>query len=90
VDGDGLLDGGDLCPLGDPPLASPFEPAYDFILCKLAHVTVYAILAVLLFRAFRLHVASPTHAWLLAMLVAALYGLAAASCCGYISNTPDL
>jgi VanZ family protein len=56
-----------------PSLASPFEPVYDFILRKLAHLTVFAVLTVLLFRAFRLHVAGPTHAWLLAMLAAALY-----------------
>jgi VanZ family protein len=56
-----------------PSLASPFEPVYDFILRKLAHLTVFAVLTVLLFRAFRLHVASPTYAWLLAMGVAVLY-----------------
>ncbi len=27
-----------------PSLASPFEPVYDLILRKLAHVTVYAVL----------------------------------------------
>jgi VanZ family protein len=54
-------------------LASPFAPVYDFILRKLAHLTVFAVLTVLLFRAFRLHVARPTSAWLLAMFVAALY-----------------
>jgi VanZ family protein len=56
-----------------PSLASPFEPVYDFILRKLAHLAVYTVLTVLLVRAFRLHVARPTYAWLLAMLVAALY-----------------
>jgi VanZ family protein len=56
-----------------PSLASPFEPVYDFILRKLAHLTVFAVLTVLLFRAFRLHVARPTSAWLLAVCVAALY-----------------
>jgi VanZ family protein len=56
-----------------PSLASPFEPVYDFILRKLAHLTVFAVLTVLLFRAFRLYVARAAHAWLLAMLVAALY-----------------
>lgn len=56
-----------------PSLASPFEPVYDFILRKLAHLTVFAVLTVLLFRAVRLHVARPTHAWWLAMLVAAVY-----------------
>ncbi len=56
-----------------PSLASPFEPVYDFILRKLAHVTIYAVLTTLLFRAFRLHMARATYAWLLAMLVAGLY-----------------
>jgi VanZ family protein len=56
-----------------PSLASPFEPVYDFILRKLAHLTVFAVLTILLFRAVRLHVARPTHAWLLAMLIATLY-----------------
>jgi VanZ family protein len=59
-----------------PSLASPFEPVYDFVLRKLAHLTVFAVLTVLLFRAFRLHVARPTPAWLLAMLVAVLYACA--------------
>src|SRR5882724_3914461 len=65
VDSGGLLDGGDFRAL--------CEPVYDFILRKLAHLTVFAVLTVLLFRAVRLHVARPTHAWLLAMLVATLY-----------------
>ena len=56
-----------------PLLASPLAPTYDFILRKLAHLTVYAVLMVLLFRAVRLHVARPTYAWLLAGLVAAVY-----------------
>jgi VanZ family protein len=54
-------------------LASAFTPADDFTLRKLAHLTVFAVLTVLLVRAFRLHVARATHAWLLAMLVAAVY-----------------
>jgi VanZ family protein len=56
-----------------PSLASPFEPIYDFILRKLAHVTVYAVLTILVYRALQLHLARPTHAWLLVMLIAALY-----------------
>jgi VanZ family protein len=56
-----------------PSLASPLAPTYDFILRKLAHLTVYAVLMVLLFRALRLHVARPTYAWLLAGLVAGMY-----------------
>jgi VanZ family protein len=58
-----------------PSLASPFYPFYDFILRKLAHVTIYAVLTIFLFRAFRLHVASSNHAWLLAGLVAGLYAI---------------
>jgi VanZ family protein len=65
--------GGIFARSGTPSLASPFEPVYDFILRKLAHLTVYAVWTVLLFRAFRLHGARPTHAWLRAMLVAAVY-----------------
>jgi VanZ family protein len=56
-----------------PSLASPFEPVADFSLRKLAHLMVFAVLTVLLYRAFRLHMARPTHAWLLAMFVAVLY-----------------
>jgi VanZ family protein len=56
-----------------PSLASPFEPVSDFSLRKLAHLTVFAVLTVLLYRAFRLHVARPTYAWLLAVFVAAVY-----------------
>jgi VanZ family protein len=56
-----------------PSLASPFEPIYDFILRKLAHVTVYAVLTILVYGALRPHMARPTHAWLLAMLMAMLY-----------------
>ncbi len=56
-----------------PSLASPFEPVYDFILRKLAHVTIYAVLTILLFRAFRMHVGRLSYAWLLAGLVAILY-----------------
>jgi VanZ family protein len=56
-----------------PSLASPFEPFYDFMLRKMAHVTVYAVLTVLMYGALRPHTARPTHAWLLAMLMATLY-----------------
>ena len=56
-----------------PSLASPFEPVYDFILRKLAHVTVYMVLTLLVYGALRQHMAHPTHAWLLAMCVAAVY-----------------
>ena len=56
-----------------PSLASPLPQAYDVILRKLAHLTVYAVLTILLGRALRQHVAHPTHAWLLAGLVAVVY-----------------
>ena len=56
-----------------PSLASPFEPVYDFILRKLAHVTVYVVLTLLVYGALRQHMARPTHAWLLALLSATLY-----------------
>jgi VanZ family protein len=56
-----------------PAVASPFEPVYDFSLRKLAHLTIYAVLTVLLFRAFRWHVSRPNHAWLFAIVVAVLY-----------------
>jgi VanZ family protein len=56
-----------------PSLASPFEPIYDFILRKMAHVTAYAVLTILVYGALRLHMTRPTHAWLLAMLIATLY-----------------
>jgi VanZ family protein len=56
-----------------PSLASPLPAIYDLILRKLAHLTIYTVLTVLLFRAFRMHVDSPTSAWLLAGIVAAVY-----------------
>jgi VanZ family protein len=56
-----------------PSLASPFEPIYDFILRKLAHVTVYAVLTFLVHGALRQHMVRPTHTWLLALLIATLY-----------------
>ena len=56
-----------------PSLASPIEPIYDFILRKLAHVTVYVVLTLLVYGALRPHMARSTRAWLLAMLVAVLY-----------------
>jgi VanZ family protein len=58
-----------------PSLASPFAPFYDFVLRKLAHMGVYAILMVLLFRALQGHTDSKRHALLLAALLAVLYSL---------------
>ena len=56
-----------------PSIATPLEPVYDFTFKKVAHVTVYAILTVLLFRAFRLHITHKGHALFAAALVAVLY-----------------
>jgi len=56
-----------------PSLASPLAPVYDFILRKLAHMGVYTVLTILLFRALRRHMASTSHALLLAVLVAGVY-----------------
>jgi VanZ family protein len=56
-----------------PSIATPLEPLYDFTFKKLAHVTVYAILTVLLFRALRLHITHRGQALVIAMLVAILY-----------------
>src|SRR5919108_2331710 len=58
-----------------PSLASPFEPFYDFVLRKLAHMGVYAVLTVLLFHALRRHTDSKKQAWLLAALLAGIYAL---------------
>jgi VanZ family protein len=56
-----------------PSLASPLAPVYDFMLRKLAHTAVYAVLTVLLFRAFRRPGTRNTRALLLAVLVAGVY-----------------
>jgi VanZ family protein len=56
-----------------PSLASPLPHTSDVILRKLAHLTVYAVLTILLVRALRPHVASPAYTWLLAVLVAGVY-----------------
>ena len=58
-----------------PSIATPLEPAYDFTLKKLAHITVYAILTILLFRALRLHITNKGHAVVTAALLAILYAL---------------
>jgi VanZ family protein len=56
-----------------PSIATPLEPLYDFTFKKVAHVTVYAILTVLLFRALRFHITHKGRALLTAALVAVLY-----------------
>ena len=56
-----------------PSLASPLAPIYDLMLRKLAHMGVYAVLTILLFRALRRYMASTSHALLLAVLVAGVY-----------------
>jgi VanZ family protein len=56
-----------------PSLVSPFEPTYDFILRKLAHVTVYVVLTLLVYGALRAHMARSARVWMLAMLIAVLY-----------------
>jgi VanZ family protein len=57
-----------------PSIATPLEAAYDFTVKKLAHVTVYGILTVLLFRALQIHIRHKSHALLTAALIAVLYG----------------
>jgi len=56
-----------------PSIATPLEPVYDFILKKLAHLTVYAVLTVLLFGALRLHIRNKGRALVVAAIVAILY-----------------
>jgi VanZ family protein len=58
-----------------PSLRVPFAHSYDFVLRKLAHIGEYAVLTVLLLRAFQRHTSSRVRAWLFAALAAALYGL---------------
>ena len=58
-----------------PSIATPLEPAFDFTLKKLAHITVYAILTILLFRALRLHITNKDHAVVTAALLTILYAL---------------
>jgi VanZ family protein len=58
-----------------PSIATPLEPVYDFTFKKLAHITVYAILTILLFRALRLHITNKGHAVVIAVLLAILYAL---------------
>jgi VanZ family protein len=56
-----------------PSIATPFEASYDFTFKKLAHVTEYGVLTVLLFNALRLHFTHKRHALLTAVLVAIVY-----------------
>lgn len=58
-----------------PSLHSPFGALSDFVLRKLAHISMYAGLTVLLFLALERHMASTRQAWLLAALLAASYAL---------------
>jgi VanZ family protein len=58
-----------------PSLQSPFLHSYDFALRKGAHMTVYAVLTILLYRALRQHTDSKRQAWLFAALLAGMYAL---------------
>jgi VanZ family protein len=58
-----------------PSLALPPSSVYDHPLRKLGHVIEYAVLTLLLSRAFQLHVHHPSQAWLLAGLVAGMYAV---------------
>lgn len=58
-----------------PSLHSPFGHFYDFMLRKLAHISVYAGLTVLLFLALQQHTDGTRRVWLLAVLVAGVYAL---------------
>ena len=49
------------------------EPTYDFTLKKLAHVTVYGILTIFLFRALQIHIKRKGYALLTTVLVTVLY-----------------
>jgi VanZ family protein len=56
-----------------PSIATPLEPLYDFLVKKLAHLTVYGILTALLFWALRIHIRHKGHALLTATFIAILY-----------------
>jgi VanZ family protein len=56
-----------------PSLSSPFEPLYDVILRKFAHMAEYAILTALVFWALRPCLTSRAHGLLMAALIALLY-----------------
>jgi VanZ family protein len=59
-----------------PSLASSRKPFYDFTLRKLAHITEYAVLTALLFRALQTHRARKAHVLLGAALVSILFACA--------------
>ena len=56
-----------------PSLESPLQPSLDFTMRKLAHMTVYAVLTAVVFRALRIHTTRKARALLIAALVAILY-----------------
>jgi hypothetical protein len=56
-----------------PSLSSPFEPFYDVILRKFAHMAEYAILTALLFWALRLHLKFRGDGLLTGAVIALLY-----------------
>lgn len=56
-----------------PSLESRLQPSLDFTMRKLAHMTVYAVLTAVVFRALRIHTARKARALLIAALVAILY-----------------
>lgn len=56
-------------------LRSPFETLFDLIVRKLAHVGEYAILTLLLIRAFRLYGFSYGRVLLMAAVISALYAI---------------
>lgn len=58
-----------------PSLKWSFAPFDDFVLRKLAHMGVYAVLTALLFWAFPKHTNRTRQAWLLAALLAGIYAL---------------
>ena len=57
-----------------PSLRSPFEPFFDLILRKLAHIGEYGVLTAFLFSALRIHTRA-SHALLIAIFVAVSYAL---------------
>ena len=58
-----------------PSLSSPFEPLYDLILRKFAHIAEYAILTALLFWALRPRLTCRAHGLLMAAVIALSYAL---------------
>jgi VanZ family protein len=56
-----------------PSIDTRLEPTYDFTVKKFAHVTVYGILTLFLFKALQMHIKQKGYAILTAALVAVLY-----------------